>query len=367
MHSLPYNGRNPLLVSLAMTQIARFATVLAAACALAGSAFADPYKVRDLVVDKVAPTASQAQQQGSAEARLVGAQRLIERLTLPEDRAAAREPIDVNQIATTMYGSSTTQEQFKNFSTAGGARVTGTLIWQFNGGDVRKYLDARGVPFVDTQDAKALIAPSVAGGVDPAQWGAQWTQTAPGGAQRTPKSDDTVLTPYVASIESWSRRPTWMDVQSEIASIGADHAIVAEAYSQGGGIYVRLVDLRTNAGETGLGVVGPFNDLAAAQRGAIAELERAWKVRSIVRTSGSTSIALTAAFRDLGEWVKIRKSLENSRLVRSLNVESISAGGADLSFLYAGRPEQLASDLRSRGVDLRGTDGGWTLQVVAAQ
>ncbi|MDP3737049.1 MAG: hypothetical protein Q8R02_06650 [Hyphomonadaceae bacterium] len=368
MHSLPYNGRKPLLLSPAMTQIARFAAVFAAACALAGASFADPYKVKDLVVDKTAPTAAQATREGTNEARLVGAQRLIDRLTLPEDRAASREPLDINLVGTRMYKSSTTQEQFKTFSAAGGARATGVVMWAFDPKLVREYLDARGVPYVDTQDAKALLVPSVASGVDAAQWGAQWTQAPPtGGTARIPKSDDTVLTPYVASVESWSRRPVWMDVQAELSSIGGDHAIVAEAYSQGGGIYVRLVDLRTNAGETGLGLVGPFADLGSAQRGAVAELERAWKTRSIVRTSGSTSLSSTASFRDLGEWVKIRKGLETSRLVRNLNVESISAGGADVSFVYSGRPDQLTSDLRSRGVDLRGADGGWMLQVVAAQ
>ena len=167
-------------------------------------------------------------------------------------------------------------------------------------------------------------------------------------------------------IDSWSRRPSFTDVQSEIASARADHAIVAEAYSQGGGIYVRLIDLRTNSPDAGMGVVGPFNDLASAKAGAIAEMERAWKVRSIIRTSGSNDVALIATFRDIGEWVKIRKSLETSRLVRNLNIESLSAGGADLRFAYSGRPDQLAADLRSQGVDLRNGDGGWVLQVVSA-
>jgi hypothetical protein len=369
MYDPPYNGRMPLLGSAAMRKFARFAAVFAVASVLAGAAFADVYKVKDLVVDKVAATAPEATQQGRNEARLVGAQRLIERLTLPEDRAQAREPIDVNVIGTRLYRNFDTQEQTKSFPVAGGIRVTGMIAWNFDAKGVRDYLDARGVPYVDTQAAKALLVPSVAGGVDPGQWGAQWTQSvAQGGQTRTVgKSDDTVLTPYVASTDSFSRRPTFMDVQSELASARADHAIVAEAYSQGGGIYVRLVDLRTNSPDAGMGVVGPFANLSSARDGAIAEMERAWKVRSIIRTSGSTDIALTANFRDIGEWVKIRKSLETSRLVRNLNIESLSPGGADLRFAYTGRPDQLAADLRSKGIDLRSADDGWVLQVVSAQ
>ena len=351
-----------------MRKITRFAAIFAAACALSQAAFADPYKVKDLVIDKTAATAAEARKLGSDEAKLVAAQRLIERLTLPEDRGQAREPIDVNVVATRLALNQETQEQIKTFQAQGGIRVTGVIAQNFSAKDVREYFDARGVPYVDTQAAKALLVPSVGSGVDAAQWGAQWTQTVNTGGQNriAGRSDDTVLTPYVASIESWPRRPTFMDVQSEISSAGADHAIVAEAYSQGG-IYVRLIDLRTNGGDSGLGVVGPFGDLASAKRGAIAELERAWKVRSIVRTAGSTDIALTANFSNIGEWVKIRKGLETSRLVRNLNIESLSTSGADLRFAYSGRPDQLASDLRAKGVDLRSADNGWVLQVASAQ
>src|SRR5690606_38754812 len=131
----------------AMINMPRFAAVLAAACFIATPAFADPYKVRDLNVDMVAPTAAEARLQGNAAARLAGAQRLIERLTLPEDRAAARQPIDVNVVASTLYKSSTTQQEFKTFPVSGGVRVTGVVEWEFLPRDVREYLDARGVPY----------------------------------------------------------------------------------------------------------------------------------------------------------------------------------------------------------------------------
>ncbi|HEX5008358.1 MAG TPA: hypothetical protein VFV70_14685 [Hyphomonadaceae bacterium] len=368
MYNLPYNGRMPLLGFRAMRKIARFAAIFAAACALSQAAFADPYKVKDLMIDKTAATAAEARQQGANEARLAGAQRLIERLTLPEDLAQAREPVDATVVATRLARNQETQEQIKTFQAPGGFRVTGVVAQNFVANDVRNYFDQLGVPYVDAQAAKALLVPSVAGGVDAGQWSAQWTQTvAQGGQNRiVGLSDDTVLTPYVASIEAWQRRPSFVDVQSEISSSGADHAIIAEAYSQGG-IYVRLIDLRTNGGDSGLGTVGPFSDLASARRGAIAELERAWKVRSIVRTAGSTDIALTASFSNIGEWVKIRKSLETSRLVNRLNIESLTTSGADLRFAYSGRPDQLAADLRAKGVELRSADNGWVLRAVSAQ
>jgi hypothetical protein len=178
------------------------------------------------------------------------------------------------------------------------------------------------------------------------------------------KEDQTVLTPYVASTQVWTRRPTFTDVQGEIGSAGANHAIVAEAYSQGGQIYVRIIDLRTGSPDTSGNAIGPFSGLAVAKDKVIEELERAWKSQSIVRTSGSSSVQAVATFRDLGEWVKIRKGLDGSRLISGLKIDALSQAGADVSFNYAGRPDQLNADLRSRGVSFSGADGGWMLQVL---
>jgi hypothetical protein len=367
MHSVPYNGRKALLTSCAMTQTARFAAILALALGCVSASFADPYRVKDLTVDKIAPTGPEAIQQGRAEAKLAGAQRLIDRLTLTEDRAQ-HEALDPATVA--RFGNNVqTQVQEKTFSVAGGVRATGVVTQIFIANQMRDYLASKGVPFVDAQAAKAMIVPVGVQGVDPAAWSAQWTDTqvVSGQSKTVGKSDDTVLTPYVASIESWSRRPQWMDVQAELSAQGADHAIIAEAYSAGGQYYVRLLDMRTGVAEANIGLAGPFPDLASARNGAIAELERIWKVASIVRTTGSTNLALIASFKDIGEWVRIRKGIEASRLVSGFNIDSVSVGGADLSLAFAGRPEQLAADLRSRGLDLVNNNNVWVVQAVAPQ
>lgn len=351
MHKLPYKGPAPLLRSGPMKQVIRFATVFVAALSLAATALADPYKVKDLVIDKVAPTAPQSQQQGRDEARLTGAARLIDRLTLPEDRAAARSPIEASAIAR-LYRSSESQGQIKSTAVSGGVHSTGVITWNFRADAVREYLEQHGVPYVDTQAATALIVPVAAAGVDPSAWASEWAG----------KSDDTVLTPYLGSAQGWSRRPVAADVQAEVQAAGADHGVVAEISQQGAQYYVRLIDLRTNVPKQELAVAGPFVSLSAAQSGAVSAMERAWKVASIVRSDGSTTLSLVATFRDLPEWVKIRKSLEASRLISNLQIEALTTVGADISFSYAGRPDQLASDLRSRGVDIANGSGGWQLK-----
>lgn len=350
-----------------MRQIARFAAIFVASLTISGAAFAQQhpvYRVKDLSIDKVAPTAAEAQLQGRNDARLAGAQRLIERLTLPEDRAQARPALDP-AVVSRSFRSYQSQGEKSSSVPGGGVRATGFVTVSYREDEIRKYLDSAGVPYVDSQMALALIVPVSGSGVDARQWSAQWTTT--GAGQTTGKSDDSVLTPYIGSTEAWTSRPAWMDIQEELTRTRANHGVIAEAYQQGAQYYVRLVDMRTNIPNPDVGVAGPFVSLQSAQAGAIAEMERAWKMSSIVRGSSSTSMSLVATFSDIQQWTKIRKGLETSRFVRELNVESMSTAGADITFAFAGRPEQLVADLRSKGVDLSGGNGEWTLRVSAPQ
>jgi hypothetical protein len=334
-----------------MTQMSRFVALVFAMFALAAPAFADPFRVRDLSVDVQAASGTAAVSEGRAQARMAAAERLIDRLTLPEDRAQATQPILAADVAQQVL-SVDTQGQEKITS----SRYIATLIVNFSAKDVRAYFAARGVPIVEAQAGKAMIVPATSG-LSATAWGAAWAG----------KSDDTVLTPYVVSAESWDRHPTWNDIQPEVQSSGAVRGVAAEAYGQNGQIYVRLSELRSGTPEATLAVAGPFSDMSSAQAGSLQALEQAWKSASIVRTSGSTSISLVASFADISQWVKIRKGLEASRLISGLNIESLSTRGADISFVYAGRPDQLAADLRSRGVSLRGADNGWLVEAASTQ
>jgi hypothetical protein len=338
-----------------MTLIARFAVIAFAAIGSAAAALAEappPYVVRDLSVDVTAGSAADAVTQARTQARETGAQRLINRLTLPEDRAAAKQPLEPSAVAR-FYSSYQIQTSEKRTAT----RYIATLIIPFDDKAVRDYLDSRGVPFVDTQAGLALIAPTAGAGVNPAEWAAAWRG----------KSDNNVLTPYVASAQAWDRQPAWADLQQEASAAGAIRGVTAQASSQGGQIYVRLTDVRAGQPETQLGTAGPFADLPSAQVGAVEAMETIWKQASVVRTSGSSSMAAVANFTGLPEWVKIKKGIEGSRMISGLRIESISTAGADLTFNFAGRPDQLAADLRARGLTLRGVDRGWTIEVASAQ
>jgi hypothetical protein len=338
-----------------MIPIARFAVIALAVIGSAAAALAEPpnpYVVKDLAVDVTAASAVDATNQGRTQARETAAQRLINRLTLPEDRAAAKQPLAPSDIARL---NSSIQIQTSEKRTA--TRYIATLIVPFDAKAVRDYFDSRGVPFVDSQAGLALLAPIAGAGVNPVDWASVWKG----------RTDVNVLTPYIASAQMFDHHPAWADLQQEAASAGAIRGVAAEAFNQGGQIYVRLTDLRAGQQETPIGQAGPFADLQSAQAGAIEAMETIWKQASIVRTSGSSAMAAVATFSDLPGWVKIRKGIESSRMISGLKIESISTAGADLTFNYAGRPDQLAADLRARGLTLRGADRGWTIEVASPQ
>lgn len=347
-----------------MKILPRIAFVAAVLTSLAAPALADPYKVKGLVEDETGTSPTDATAQARASSRMVGAQRLINRLTLPEDIQAAKSPVEASEIAR-LYKNIEFEAQEKTFAVAGGSRVTGVVTWNFDAAPIRQYLTMHGVPFVDSQAAWALMVPVVGPGIDPLSWGGVWQEPNASGVM-TAKKDDTLLTPYISSVKTLDHHPTWDEVAAEAGTMNTPHAVVAEVYNQGG-IFVRLSDLRPNAAEAAIALAGPFADLTSARDGALDALQRAYKVASIVRTSGSTSMQITASFHTIDEWVRIQKGLEGSRLISNLTTESISPTGADISFVFSGRPDQLAGDLRSRGVDLHGADNGWVAQAVGAQ
>jgi hypothetical protein len=338
-----------------MIQAFRFAAAAFAMLACAGTALAQnppQYRVKDVAIDKTADTAANAVLQGQAEARYAAAERLIKRFTLPEDRAAARTPPDPGAIAR-LYKSQDFQVADKRTAT----RYIAVMAFNFDPKAVREYLDGAHLPFVDTQAGQAMIAPVAGSGVNPIEWAAIWKG----------RNDDTSLTPYVVSQSAYDHTPTWAEVAQEAGAAGALRSVAVEASNQGGQYYVKLTDVRSGAPDAALGSAGPFPDLAAAMAGAVEAMENAWKEQTVVRSTGSNGMSLVAYFQDVGQWVKIQKGIESSRMISGLKIESVSTAGADLSFSFAGRPDQLAADLRARGLDLRGSDRGYTLQTLGTQ
>jgi len=327
-----------------MPVIRRFAFAVLVSLLCMGAAAANPFRVGGVAVDVSAGTPNEAVSRGRAQARLEAAQRLIERLTLAEDRQAAGG-VDVNEIAR-LYTSVDIEGTEKRTAT----RYIAVLAVNFDADAVRSYLDARRIPFVESQAAKALISPVAATPADAERFRGAFQ----------PLADASVLAPYQVGVPAVSVSPSALAAEANAAS--ARRVIVAELAGRSGAWTVALSELASDGSRNALGSLGPFGDERQASGGVIRHLETLWKAASVVRTSGSAQMSAVARFSALEDWVRIRRALETSRLVSQLKVEALSMTGADLSFVYAGRPEQLAADLSARGASLTPDGRVWVIR-----
>ncbi len=315
-----------------------------------GASYADVYLVTDIAVDATAATTIEARAKAFDEARVKGANRLLQRITAPEDRARA-QGMNINSSVASRLAAAVDVQDEKQSAT----HYIGILAVKFDERAVKAFLRVYDIPFVDSQASLALLIPEVDSGVNPDEWAMVWGNSA----------DNNVLAPYVTSEAIYLDDVVWDDIAADANRVSAMRGVVARARLAGTRYFVDLYDVRSeNNGRLPLGTAGPFASLKDAKAGAISYLEGTWKSQNIVRATGETSVSAIARFKNQQNWVSIQKALKNSRLVKNVLVENVTIQGADVSFSFAGRPDQLAAELRASGVLLSSDNYGWLLESV---
>lgn len=301
----------------------------------------DVYTITDIPVDERADSVLEAQRKAFATARVIGAQRLIERITLPEHRRSVGYNLD-SALAQRMAAAVDVQEEFR-----GAGRYRGTLAAVINPSQVRPYLEGLGIPYLDRQASLALVIP-VARGMETYAWRQAWGDR-----------QGTTLAPTVTAVGNYGTSVSWDDIQGELSRSRASRGIVAELLSGGG---VRLTQI-TSDGNTPLGTTGGTTTLKSSVKKALAKMEDTWKRQAIVTdTSRRTLTNANVLYTSLPEWNRLRGSLARSPLVSEFQIKAISTDGAMVSFAFAGNQSQLIGDLRQRGVMVERGLGGWTMR-----
>ncbi|MFC7290787.1 hypothetical protein [Hirschia litorea] len=318
-----------------------------------GASYADVYLVTDIAVDATAATTIEARAKAFDEARVKGANRLLQRITLSEDRSAARGLTINSSVAARLAAAVDVQDEKQSAN-----HYIGILAVKFDERAVKAFLRVYDIPFVDSQASLALLIPEVENGVNPDEWAMVWGNSV----------DKNVLSPYVTSEAIYLNDVNWDDIAEEAYRMSALRGVVARAKLVGTNYFVDLYDVRQEyTGRLPIGTAGPFPDLEQAKSGAISYLEGTWKAQNIVRAIGETSVSVIVRYNNQQGWVAVQKGLKNSRLVKNVLVENVTVQGADVSFSFAGRPDQLAAELRASGVLLSSDDYGWLLEPVSFQ
>ena len=331
-----------------MMKFARFLFLCTATFFSAFAARADVYLVTDQIVEVTAETAAEARAEAFQRATISATYELLNRITSYRDRAEAGVVINA-QIANRLRAAVDVQEENQSSTL-----YRGNLSVKFNPTAVAAFLDIYNVPFVDSQDAVALVLPHAGKGVDPVAWVNVWSGF----------STDNTLAPLRGGITKYPSMTEWDMVSQDVVQAGARRGVLASAVvSANGSYFVRLRDLR--AGQTEpriIGTVGPISTLEEAPAAVVDYLENEWLERTIVRAEGETQVSAIALFSSRAGWIEIDRALHNSRLVRDIQIQSVSTRGADLTFSFIGRPDQLTTDLQAAGVQFSADSNGWILQ-----
>lgn len=327
--------------------IRHFALLLVVSLGLVLPSVADQrsiYTVQGIEVDVVAETAQLAEQEAFAEAKQEGLKRLVNKLSLPEDRANAVGLVYSRDAAEALAAAVDVIEEKRAVNV-----YRGELAIVFNPTRVRTFLNAAQLPFVDIQGNKELMVPVARDTSVADMWIRAW-----------PEQDRGALVPYETALALYGPGSNWDALMQEAQAIGVQSAIVAELIGEPETFRVRLTRV-TPAGRQILGTTNRVVDIDMARLAASAYLDTIHKRQSIVRSDERTKTTATVLYSNVQEWNDLRSALARSALVSDFKVDAVARDGAVVTFLYAGDVQRLSGELRRRGVQVDPDPAGWVL------
>jgi hypothetical protein len=342
---------------------------MAALCAfLPGAASAQPrdnvYVVAGVSVDETAANGAAAQQAAFATAQRLGFERLVRRLTVPEELATRGVP-DLDAAALERLVLSVDVEEERRSAT----RYIGRLTVRFDPSGVRTLLRGQNLTVVDTRTSPVLVAALAAPDTSPetaALWRQVWTQGGYGSE----------LVPLTTAPEALQGPPAWTAGAPFAQAAGAVSVLYATLRVQGSTVTATLTEISADAvrerGQVSAGVGGGD---ATALRTALASLteqanqriQNEWKARIATGGGQRARISASALYGDLRQWTLIKQALEGAAqtLISEIRIEAVGREGALVSFSFVGDRSQLAAELGRRGVSLLDSPQGPVLRVAS--
>lgn len=302
------------------------------------------YTIPNIPVDKTAANTREAEAQAFAEAKIVGLQQLVRKLTLPEDRASLPEDF-FSYANANAFAAAVDVDNEKRSATV----YRADLSVVFNPTRIRTAFDQVGVSYVDRQSAPSLVVPLASGLAMTDDWRRQW-----------PDRNGSALNPFVTAKGVYNSASNWGEFATEARTVGVRNAVVASLLGEAGNYRVRLVR-ETSGGATTLGVTNPVGSLEEAVLAATQFMDISWKRQSVVRGGSVTSSAATVRYANLRDWNDIRRTMASSPLVSEFQVTSMSIDGALVEFSFSGDESRLSSELRQNGIRLDTATTGWVM------
>ena len=328
-----------------------------------GLAVADtPYTVVGVPIDASASNALEAQTQAMQRGQVAAVERLVERLTLPEDRGLI-PPVSNDDAAMMISGLQVRNEQ------RSATRYLGELTVSFDPRAVRTWLNGLGVPFVEGQAREILVLPVLQTGNGYWLWNATNSETGEGrenpwlmewrngGYQHalSPVSAPSGDAGRMLIDGAGAAQMNEDQLRSVAQAYGVSRVAVMIASQSEGGVRVdgRLFSIDGSGEMTSQAIptMGVPSFRAAARR-FVGDLESAWKSEAIVRGGGAETLNVTVLYSSLAEWQRLQNAMTGASLISSAQLDAIAPTGAMMTLQYRGSRDQLQRELDARGARL---------------
>jgi hypothetical protein len=347
-----------------MHRLAGLIAICAAFCAFfvgaatAQSGRGDIFLVSGVRVDQTAPDGAQARTQGMAAAQRAGFERLARRITSAEDQARLTIPRPDDASLNLLVRSVDVEEERRS-----GTRYIGRFAVRFDPNGVRTALQAAGFQVLEARGAPVLVVtqPVPADGAVIDLWRQAWDQGGFAGE----------LLPVV--VAGPTARADWPSLQPLAAAAGAQTVVVATARQTGAALVADIVEYDANGAQTPRGqasaaVQGGDAGLPDAYRrlaeAANARLQTQWKTGLTLQASQRTRIVVSALYRDMPEWTRVKQGLEQAAqtTISDIRIEAIGREGAVVTFAHSGAVEDLARALERYNLQLAQSSQGPVLR-----
>lgn len=328
----------------------------------AGLAFAAPapdlFTIGGVKVEASAESAISARDTAMAQGRAAAWTRLFRRLTATANWR--RQPnLDEAGLERLILGVEVANERRST------TRYLADVTFHFNANAVRALLRQSNVAYTETRSPPVLAVPLIAGkgAYDPATpWAAAWY--------------DPVLQQGVVPFVLPAASEAGKDILSraDLAQVGWEQlsglarrynaAAVILATASEDGKRVQMVEL-SPTGRTAASFAYAQSSFLADAQAVADKAEDAWKSRNSVDFGTQAHLVADVQFDSLDDWAKIRSGLAAVRAVADIDIVGLALHEAEIDLTYSGRPEQLRDALAQQKLELRDTDGQYTLQLAA--
>lgn len=386
----------------------------------------DVFVVPRVTVQANASSATAAKAAAQRQGRRRAMDILLRRLTVEDDwiylprlsrgeTSAAFSAIDRNAVVLNDADLETLESGFEVYNEkSSSATYRAMITYRFKPAAVRKLLKDARIPYSEAQTRTALVLPVLETASNLYLWEEQnpWKtawRSRPYNNELTPMSAPLGDLEDAATISARQALSLNQDALAAMAErYSVSQVIIAHAFlRQVDGedrLRVRFINGLRESGEIGpideiLSVAGDYegdvnranelDDVVAARVGdvlaeewftqasgnfpalaersidaTIAKYAKPWKERTLIDHTVAALLELSAHYQTLNEWTKIRAALVSTPLVGSVQVVSLSRGGAEMLVRAYGDPSKLIVAMEAQGLALWTENGeSWQIAV----